>query len=127
MKLLSDICVISIFPPICGLLSIFLMVTFIKSNASFSFKVIVFYALSKRSLPRGAWLGQWVEHVTLDLRVVDSSTTLGIEISKTKQNKTKTSTTLPTFRSRRYSTMCTYEYLDVTFKFIVNLKLILCI
>jgi len=29
----------------------------------------------------GAWLAQWVEHVTLDLGVVSSSPTLGVEIT----------------------------------------------
>ena len=36
---------------------------------------------SNYSPSRGAWLAQSEEHVTLDLRVVSSSPTLGVEIT----------------------------------------------
>ena len=35
----------------------------------------------KKHSNMGAWLAQLVEHVTLDLRVVSSSPTLGLELT----------------------------------------------
>ena len=40
---------------------------------------------------RGTWLAQWVEHVTLDLRVMSLSLTLGAEFPL-KNNKKQTQT-----------------------------------
>ena len=34
-----------------------------------------------KSIPQGSWLAQWVEHVTLNLRVVSLSPLLSIEIT----------------------------------------------
>ena len=39
-----------------------------------------------RSMIRGAWLAQWVEHGTLDLGVASLSPTLGVEITLFKEN-----------------------------------------
>ena len=39
-------------------------------------------AISKIGPMRGTWLAQWVEHVTLDLRVVSSSPMLGVELTE---------------------------------------------
>ena len=42
----------------------------------------------KMSLNKGAWLAQSIEHVTLDLRVVSSSSTLDVEATpKEKESK----------------------------------------
>ena len=38
-------------------------------------------------LVRGAWLAQPVEHVTLNLRVLSSSPTSGVEPTSNKKNK----------------------------------------
>lgn len=43
--------------------------------------------LKKIFLNVGAWLAQWEEHVPLDLRVMGSSPTLGVEISKNNEKK----------------------------------------
>ena len=42
------------------------------------FPIIMCTTFSRK---KSHWLAQWVEHMTLDLRVVSSSPTLGIEIS----------------------------------------------
>ena len=46
-----------------------------------AFSGFFFFLFSKKTIWRGAWLAQSVEHVTLDLRVVSASPTLGIEIT----------------------------------------------
>lgn len=54
--------------------------TWPKWNTSFLSKP------AERKYSGGAWLAQSVEYVTLDLRVVSSSTTLGVELAfKTKK------------------------------------------
>ena len=45
----------------------------------------MFYSDSKSSKRSSSWLAQSVEHVTLDLEVVSSSPTLGIEITFKKR------------------------------------------
>ena len=45
-------------------------------TTDFSMKAVLF----QNAILRGGWLAQWGEHVTLDLGVMGSSPTLGIEI-----------------------------------------------
>jgi len=41
----------------------------------------MWYGISEKTVPRGAWLAQWEEHATLDLGLMSSSPTMGVEIT----------------------------------------------
>ena len=51
-------------------------------TTDFSMKAVLF----QNAILRGGWLAQWGEHVTLDLGVMGSSPTLGIEIPLKKHH-----------------------------------------
>jgi len=42
----------------------------------------MWYGISEKTVPRGAWLAaQWEGHATLDLGLMSSSPTMGVEIT----------------------------------------------
>ena len=65
--------------------------------------------ISQKCYSRGAWLAQLEEHVTLNLGVVSSSPTLGIEITKKIKLKKKVLFKIRHFKTKYIISLWTHQ------------------